>query len=641
MNRHVIEEPDFIEVALGLVPPLVVSALLEDESRNSMYQTVSDATIDIAKGERKVRRTVLFSAVQRLLADGLETTLNDTMGRSWRLTLESDEDDLPRIVVSSKNMRSALPDLAVMSSDVHVRLRSFERASTRLKLPISLRERWNGILELKSLDGDEVGELFREIQNTPFYVSERIREVVEAGHGDLQSLVPNSERYFERLVGVYDDSETVIEYASNSGREAVRQLSALNAADRLLFGLLLSSHASLSQELSLAGIEPDAILEVYELLAQSGDVLSQVGAIEIALRELHEHSELEQITVRIIERIVSDEPETQGSRFNLFASLFVMVDGELSRRRLFSERPPFYRRMASLAHAALIQRQIVQSRIDVDQFSSWAFEINHRHFLMQNLADMRLEPRWSPDFALPIQIKEDFLGRVMIAARNHRSHIRQGELHDAIFGEQATSLKKLSNLRQYYAGPLEGVAETPMKLPIELSQIIEEQLDTVDGADSNYTALVHLGAVYQVEPKHVDMTIRSIRLARHRLLTVATKEHLIAILNGIASVAAVSRSTELANEVRVIVRRYLHESQPLFTAVDAMRVCIIASAANTDFTSWQNGVGDWLSEISLGELTVNESRILLSYLDALNHAIPQLWIATAKTDAALKARMLS
>src|SRR5690606_9018542 len=128
-----------------------------------------------------------------------------------------------------------------------------------------------------------------------------------------------------------------------------------------------------------------------------------------------------------------DNVEDSSKGLRLLSALFILVDGELSRTRLMSAEPPFYRRLASLSQAALIHRQLVTSGAD-DTFCDWAYSNRGEQYYMQTLADMRLEPRWNPDLSAASQMKADFFGRIMIAARDYEENIKNSALHDLIPG---------------------------------------------------------------------------------------------------------------------------------------------------------------------------------------------------------------
>lgn len=109
------------------------------------------------------------------------------------------------------------------------------------------------------------------------------------------------------------------------------------------------------------------------------------------------------------------------------------------------------------------------------------------------------------------------------------------------------------------------------------------------------------------------------------------------ILSGLATVAAVSRNSALADELRILVHRYRRDSQYGLSIEEVLRICLAASAARNDLIEWRDFVGGWLTELAFGKLNGNEGGIIYSYLKALLHAVPELWISCAKADAALQA----
>lgn len=183
-----------------------------------------------------------------------------------------------------------------------------------------------------------------------------------------------------------------------------------------------------------------------------------------------------------------------------------------------SKEPPFYRRLASMAQAALIHRQLVQSGIDRDSFCEWAFNTRGEQYYMQSLADMRTEPRWNPDLAAVPQIKADFFGRIMIAARNFEKNIGAGELHDLALGDGPGSLHALSEFpRPYFPGPLEGAEDSPNELPDDLARVIEAKLDTDEVEPSSFVALINSAMIFKVSSGQAELAAKALRLGNHRL----------------------------------------------------------------------------------------------------------------------------
>ena len=485
------------EVAFENLPPLIRRTLLDQSTFREEYGFKTEAVIAFRKSDFSIKRSDLFEAVRDVLASTPETEVTDVDGREWKLHNEGEKGQLSLVVLSGEQ-RLLLPDFAVLSRDKDLRLRSLDEAAFDVNLPTNAQDKWRNILTKRGLEDDEVDPFHSDIHDTPVHLERSIRGEITAGQSSISSLVPSSRCYFERLVGVYDGSESIRDYAAGAGRQFVKQLSGWRPYDGFLFSLLLSSHAALTAEIDVDHLDSDDLVQAYDFIENHSDILSRLGAIEIGLRILPERPEVEPHILCLAQQIRDDDIEGAASEFKLFAALFVLVDGEISRTRLLSTEPPFYRRLASLAHAALIHRQLVQCGIDHDLFSEWAFNNRIGQYYMQSLADMRTEPRWNPDLAGANQMKADFFGRIMIAGRNFEQNIGADDLHDLVLGDEPGSFHALSEFpRPYFPGPLEGSVDSPNALPDDLAQVIEAKLDTDEAEPSSFIAIVNSAMVFQ------------------------------------------------------------------------------------------------------------------------------------------------
>ncbi len=625
-------------VALELVPPLIRESLLNDQSFRGEYGFKTEAMIAFGTSGVSVQRLEFFDAVRTVLAGEGPAKLTDTEDRTWSLTNDAREGELPNLVLSSDQQRMVLPDFSVLSGDASTRIRSLEESASDVNLPLSAQEEWRSILEVRALEDDEVDTFHSDICDTPVHMERTILNEITAGESSVSSLVPNSRRYFERLVGAYDGSGSIWDYAVGTCREVFGQLTEWRPYEGFLFSLLLSSHSTLTAEINADHLDQEELGKAFDFLENYGDPLSRLGALEVGLRILPDRPEVEPFLLRLVHLIRDDDVEGEASEFKLFSALFVLVDGELARTRLLAEQPPFYRRLASLTQAALIHRQLVQCGIDYERFSDWAVSNRGEHYYMQTLADMRVEPRWNPDLAAAPQTQADFFGRIMIAGNKFKANLGEGEMRDTILGGGEQSLIKLCEFpRPYLPGPLEGAEDSANALPDDLARIIEKELDTEEVEASSFIALVNSALIFRITSGYAELAAKALRLGNYTLANLEDKSQLVGILNGLATVAAVSRNPALADELRILVRRYRRDSQYSITIEEAMRMCLVASAAREDLMEWRASAGEWLTELAFGDLEGNEGRVLHSRILALLHSVPELWVSCARADAALQA----
>ena len=629
---------EIAHAVLGIAPPLIRESLLDIQQFRDDFGSIPEATIAFGAGEVIVKRSVLFEAIRSTLSGESETQVSDIEGSFWRLTNEAAEDAVPLLVLSSNEHRLELTDFTVLSLDATLRIQSLEKSASEVNLPIDDLENWRHILKERALEDVEFESFLSDIRDTPIVFEQSIRREIMEGKSRPSSLVPNSRRYFQRLVGTYDKSKSISEFAAGTGKMLFEHLSKWQPYEGFLTSLLLSSHSALTAEIITDHIDKDTLVKAYGFVEIHGDMLSRIGAFEVGLRILPERPEVEPFLLGLVSRIRNDDLDGNGSEFELFSALFILVDGELSRTHLMEGEPPFYRRLASLAQAALLCRLLVQYGTNFDQISRWALNNHFENFYMQSLADLRTEPRWIPDLAVASQLKAEFLGRIIVAGNKYEKNIAPGELYDTIFGNgQQSILNTIQFPLSFFPGPLEGAEDSPSPLPVELARVIEQQLDTDEVKASSFFPLVNSSMIFRIEPDHAELAAKALSITNHHIANLEDKNQLMNILHGLATASAISRNPSLASELRILVRRYLRDPQFGISAQESMRICLVASAAQKELTKWREFAGEWLTELAFSEMEKEEAEVLRSNLITLLHAVPELWITCAKADAALEA----
>ena len=327
-----------------------------------------------------------------------------------------------------------------------------------------------------------------------------------------------------------------------------------------------------------------------------------------------------------------------GSGVGLLSALFCLVDGELARLRLFAGEPPFYRRLASLSHAALIQRHLALREGECEKFSEWALGARAPEFATQSLVDVRLEPNWDLDFAAPSQMAADFIGRILLAGRAYESSICNSRVLEVIFGGSEGRFHSLRDQPfPWFPGPLEGTEGIQLDLPAEAKAAIEAELAGSEGDASSFVRLMNFCILYRIGREQADLAAKEIKLARHRLGNLEDRTQLIDVLNGLAVVAAVARSPDLADEVRLLVRRYRLDPEFRLAIAEVIRIAVVTAGSRRELREWVGFLGDWLTEVAFGDLEGDEADQLGGHVRRLCHAVPDLWVSCGRADAAVVA----
>ena len=628
--------------AMELAPPLIRQTLLDDSAFRSEFKSEfgfrTEVILGFGDSGVSIQRSKVFDGARKVLSGSPPVEMADTTGKEWKLINKLRENAPPILTITRGDESLDLPDLNVLSPDKTTRLRRFEEASSDVKLPSRERRNWHHIFSGRPLEDEEVDEFYNDIRDTPVHVSRVIRRELTDGKSRISSLVPPSRRYFERLVGAYDGSASVQDYAAATARQLFEQLSDWKPYDGFLFSLFLCSHSSLTAEINVGHLGDEDFVRAFDLLEKHGDRISQLGAIEVGLRILPERPGIEPILIRLIEQIRDDKVEDAGSGFKVLSALFGLVDGELSRTRLFSREPPFYRRLASLAQAALIHRQYVNAGVSGEAFCDWALKARGGAYYLQTLADLRLEPRWMPDLASASQMQAEFFGRIMITVKNHEDNIKGSKVHTLVLGDGPGSLRSRGELlHPYFPGPLEGGGSSPNPLPTEYAEAITTQLSAEKAEVLSFVALVNAAQIFRTDSQQAESAARLLNSSRYQISGLQDKSQLLYVLDGLATVAAVTRSRALAEELRILSRRYGRDAQYKLSVEDAMRVCLVAAASCSGLNDWREFVGDWLTELAFGKLEKNEGAAFHWCLQYLCHAVPELWVSCGRAEAALEA----
>ena len=625
------------QAAFELTPPLIRRSLLEQAAFREEYDVSTDPLLTFQESGFTVQRSDLFGAVREVLAGLPKIEVSDANGREWQIRNEG-EDEKPSLTASLREDRQSLPDFLVLSPKRETRQSYLSEKAFDVNLPSSDRARWEGLLDERPLRDEEVETLLGELRDTPVHFQRSVGDWPEGRTLDARSLVPHSKRYFERLVGVYDGSKSILDYASRPGKALLNNLTTWRPLQGFLDSLLLSGHPAFTAQIGISGLSSEEFIEAYEFLEEFGGPVSKLGAIEVGMRNLGERREIEPFLVRFIEGVRDDDVNGAHSECEAFTSLFVLVDGQLSSSRLLSEAPPFYRRLAAFAQAELVWRKLVQGGADVHHFARWAMSIRGVEHYMQSFCDMQIEPRWNPNLATAGQLKENILGRIIIAGDRCRQHIGEGALRSLVLGSQPGSLGVLAHFPLLaIPSPLEGCESQSEPLPEDAVQRVREELDEPEPSPSTFFALLNCAMLFKTNVDLAEQAARVLNSWSNGFPGLEGRSQLLDILYGLANVAASARNCPLANEIRTCIRTCRRDKQIEISVQEATGILLTVSASRSEPADWREFVGECMVEFAFGELKVDEAEYLHSCLRSLLHAVPDLWHSCSNAEAALKA----
>ena len=627
-------DADILGVALRLFPPSIRAAILKDAAFRELEPPGVEIVIKVAQTGAEFTRSEFFRAVRRVFSEASQSAdVEARDGTAWHLT----RDGVKGIIISHGDVVSSFSEFACFAPDSDARIEWFERQTTTCGIEDDRIARWRGILAERPLEDQELDEVLDEFRLTPIYWKTAIRERLRTGKFSAADLVPTDLRYFDRLAGEPATGTKLPDFVSTVVKSHVHALVQWNAYQGLRAAFLLSSHQMVSEVVDLTMVPLQEVRRVFEWLTDHGDRISQIGAIECGLRHLDSLPEIEPFLVAMTREISADDPGDPEGRLRLLSSLVVAVEGEVIRRGTARERPPFWRRLASMAHASLIEREVLDARLGSKDLSDWALRSGWALYRMQSLVDLRREPRWIPDFISPEQLKAELLGRIVIAAERNRKNIRDGELSSLLWGGEAAIESATVTPYTLLPGPLEGGVESVIECPAEVESRIRTSLEAAELTSESFADLVNSSLICRTSSQLSALAAQGLSRVGYQIRKSSGSDDLSLLLNGLAMVSAVTRSRALANEVQNlcrVVRRRASSGLPLGETV---RVALVAAAASDEFSVWSDVVGDWLTELGFADMTRAEALALQGELYALLHVEPVLWETCGRAEAALSA----
>lgn len=619
-------------IGLNFYPPTIRQDVIKSELFSQYSSRFLQQWVHFGSDDLSFLQSEIYGAFRAVLQGDENCYITDRAGHDWKLSqLISPETVSVRF--EHDDTIFLISDCYGLHPDAAIRTEAFNSAARKDGMTSSKYQAWLAIISSRTLEDDEMSLMLDQLSKSPGNVERKIREHMASRAIDYPTLIPDFDEYYVDLVGDVGACNDIFTFAVMKAQEKFRDILDFERENGLKRILGFSSHSALVKEIDLKSIELAEVEALFDLVAENSDVLSKVGAVELAVAYGECSPKIISRTINIIEGLRNADPSQYGL-FTQFCDLVLLVGGEFSRNALFVSSPPYWRRLAIFSHAAVLQRAVLATNTDIAGLSDSQSDNRAPLFLIQTAVDLRLEPRWQSGYLGPEQLKAEVLGRIFMTAERQSETIHE-QLRAYIL-DDPTFRKEVKFPFSYLPGPLEGGLESTMTLPQDLLSAIESALLCSPLELSSFVPLVNSALVFKMNGTQADLASKALQAANYQLRAGNNTENLEPVLAGIATVAAVTRSPSLGDEVIVLMRVLRKRSSNSLEINQILSIGLIAAASRAEERDWLDFVGRLFIEVCFGELTQADARLARFVLRQLCRLKPELWRSAGGAHAALE-----
>lgn len=598
---------------INLFPSLVRVELLSDSELLEELGVATDAIVSFGDKDIAFSRIALFKAI-RSAFDNIEEEfgLEDVNSSLW--SLRNLPGDRPTFSLTKGGVRILNDSFWPLCCDVGKRLRILEAEAKCGCLSSEELEHWRSILSAPTVSDDDVSDLLVDLDYSPTHIEAFLRLELKGQSNKVSALAPDDIRYYERLVGKYCGSKNIDEYCNDELKRYFDNRIENAGCDR---DFLICIHRSISEVVSNSLVDVDSYQAIANRAIETCHPILLISCLEVGVLNFTDSSV--QILKKIFERISSAKTL---DNLRLFCAMAVFVDGELARLQIFRGKPPFYRRLASLAQSALIVKVALEEGVAFDKVEQWAVQQRGLYFFCQSFVDLREEPRWLPTYLTTEQFINELYGRV----NNVCQEVDKCDIVEYLQTELLSGARL--NMHSFLPGPLEGNS-TPAVVPDEISNLLGEHIKS-EASFESYRVLMNSAPFWKIDDEYLERAASLLENAQHKLAAVNDKDSVYQVLNGLAKVSCMARSKRLATSVLVLSRIYRDYIDVDSEPENYLAIGIVAGAAFEDKSGWSEYIGRWCTELAylpISEEAIEKVELMLERLCILE---PYLYYTCSK-----------
>ena len=631
---------EYASLFLNLYHPTVRSELFQDKELMDSLQIRVDSKLTFADIGVEVKADDFYNAVS-LVYDGNGSQIIECAVADGNRTLEVGlDDDGYGIIIKDASLQYDFSIIPELLSNPEDRVDYFQKKMDNYNVSEELSSKYLPILLKRKLSVDEIKIIDNKLKQTPRAVVDNLKDKTGNKFSfDISEIVPDESTYYKRLIGDFSVIKSLDEYTENVLNIHISMLNDNNINDFWFNGLVFYSHSSFSSVITnnFMTMPQEKLTNIFEKVTRSENPMLLTAAFEVGIALLSQYPELESYLHIFVQKIKNDNPEHGQSKFRLLSALVVLIDGEISDKHILTDIPPFLRRLISFTQASLIFECLVDNNIDINNFMDFVSKRKRLSFYLKNMIDLRIEPFWNPDYISEDQLKNECASRIFNSAYSNIDLTKKYQLYDEIFGEDslAKSVNYVPNLPFNLPGALEGDGLLIRDPDSALLKIIEDNLSDESLDVKSFYALINYHKLYRFTNSHSKRICVKLEEMKYILRNIEDKTEYLAIIFGLAGVASTTRNVELANDVRILFRRFSNQVSPELKAHSIMRIGLTLASTHQERKDWCNFVGEWFTEFAFSNLSKKDAKYLHCVILKLCNLDHNLWNTLGRAESAL------
>jgi hypothetical protein len=484
-------EAEIAKIQLNSLPPSIVGRLLKRRDIGALIEVGSAEIGNVGQFR--------FSNVRDTLATaplGALVPVPTPVGHAISVARSSDA--MVRVQGPSGG-EAFLPELSLLDPSAEIRFEGVKRLAERARPQWPKSARWKELVAHGPLADSDFGLVLDELSGVAEPVLDGIVSKILGGQFGVLNLVPTNRTYYESLLGPIPWTTGVSQYVADIllphlikvfrmdsvwGLRCLHAASADEAVDPLRAAADVSNDDIISAiEANGIGSTPFALFATYRIAsarAATDDRFSLVA---------------QQALQSLTAKTCASGPDS-GLDI-LFIALVRLTLGVVGQAEELASAPPFWRRLAAFAHAAVVLEAIGISDESAKEIAAWCAERRTREGAAVEILDHLVEPGWRSDGLSAGDLWATALLRAIKSA--------PGDLETSgLSAAQLEQARPRLELVVGTPGPLGGARQDWSTSNVQV--VNEDLLDSVDSASAGgetlapvqiWMALAHHAQIYR------------------------------------------------------------------------------------------------------------------------------------------------